>query len=137
MPECIWSANSGEFTTSDFKNWLKGLNMKTSDIESAPLGKRVSKGNLRNECLDLQDFHTLKEARVIIGEWVQEYNHIGNLEERNVKILFLVIRTWVRCPEATGLITFSQKSRPFSPDPLCLMACFLNNLFVKRRMLHR
>ena len=33
-------------------------------------------GSLRDECLNLEYFHTLKEARVIIGEWVAEYNNI-------------------------------------------------------------
>ena len=32
--------------------------------------------HLRDECLNLEYFHTLEEARVIIGERVNEYNHI-------------------------------------------------------------
>ncbi len=33
-------------------------------------------GRLRDECLNGEVFHTLKEAQVIIGDWWYHYNHI-------------------------------------------------------------
>jgi putative transposase len=30
---------------------------------------------MRDECLDIKDFATLLEARVIIGDWRHAYNH--------------------------------------------------------------
>jgi putative transposase len=32
-------------------------------------------GRMRDECLEIKDFATLLEARVIIGDWRHAYNH--------------------------------------------------------------
>ena len=80
IPEYIRSDNGSEFTAHSLQNWLKGLGVKTAYIEPGSpwengFNERFN-GSLRDECLNLEDFHTLKEARVIIGEWVNEYNNI-------------------------------------------------------------
>lgn len=80
IPEYIRSDNGSEFTTKILQNWLKKLGVKTAYIEPGSpwengFNERFN-GSLRDECLNLEYFHTLQEARVIIGQWVHEYNHI-------------------------------------------------------------
>lgn len=80
IPEYIRSDNGSEFTAHMLQDWLKGLGVKTAYIEPGSpwengFNERFN-GSLRDECLNLEYFHTLEEARVIIGEWVNEYNHI-------------------------------------------------------------
>ena len=80
MPEYIRSDNGSEFTAQVLQDWLRGLDVKTAYIEPGSpwengFNERFN-GSLRDECLNLEYFHTLKEARVIIGQWVNEYNHI-------------------------------------------------------------
>lgn len=80
LPEYIRSDNGSEFTAQILQDWLKGLGVKTAYIEpGSPWENGYNErfnGTLRDECLNLEYFHTLKEARVIIREWVNEYNHI-------------------------------------------------------------
>ena len=80
IPEYIRSDNGSEFTAHILQDWLKSLEIKTAYIEPGSpwengFNERFN-GSLRDECLNLEYFHMLKEARVIIGEWVSEYNHI-------------------------------------------------------------
>jgi len=80
IPEYIRSDNGSEFTAHILQDWLKGLGVKTAYIEPGSpwengFNERFN-GSLRDECLNLEYFYTLKEARVIIGEWVNEYNYI-------------------------------------------------------------
>lgn len=80
MPDYIRSDNGSEFTAHTLQKWLRGLRVKTAFIEPGSpwengFNERFN-GSLRDECLNLEYFNTLKEARVIIGEWVNEYNHI-------------------------------------------------------------
>ena len=80
IPEYIRSDNGSEFTAHILQDWLKGLGVKTAYIEPGSpwengFNERFN-GSLRDECLNLEYFHTLKEARVIIGQWMNEYNHI-------------------------------------------------------------
>ncbi len=80
LPDYIRSDNGSEFTAHPLQKWLKVLAVKTAYIEpGAPWENGFNErfnGSLRDECLNLEYFHTLKEARVIIGQWVNEYNHI-------------------------------------------------------------
>lgn len=80
IPEYIRSDNGSEFTAHVLQDWLKGLGVNTAYIEPGSpwengFNERFN-GSLRDECLNLEYFHTLEEARVIIGEWMNEYNHI-------------------------------------------------------------
>lgn len=80
IPEYIRSDNGSEFTAHVLQNWLKSLGVKTAYIEPGSpwengFNERFN-GSLRDECLNLEYFYTLKEARVVIAQWVNEYNHI-------------------------------------------------------------
>jgi transposase InsO family protein len=73
IPEYIRSDNGSEFKAHVLQNWLKSLEIKTAYIEPGSpwengFNERFN-GSLRDECLNLEYFQTLKEARVIIGEW--------------------------------------------------------------------
>jgi transposase InsO family protein len=80
IPEYIRSDNGSEFTAQILQAWLKGLRVKTAYIEpGSPWENGYNErfnGTLRDERLNLEYFHTLKEAKVIIGQWMNEYNHI-------------------------------------------------------------
>jgi putative transposase len=80
LPDYIRSDNGSEFTAHTLKEWLKALKVKTAYIHPGSpwengFNERFN-GSLRDECLDCEWFYTLKEARVIIETWRQEYNHI-------------------------------------------------------------
>jgi len=80
IPEYIRSDNGSEFTSKVLQAWLKDIGVKTAYIEPGSpwengFNERFN-GSLRDECLNVESFHTLEEAKVIIGQWVDEYNHI-------------------------------------------------------------
>lgn len=80
IPEYIRSDNGSEFTSEYLQKWLKDLHVRTAYIEPGSpwengFNERFN-GSLRDECLNLEWFGTLKEARAIIEQWVNEYNHI-------------------------------------------------------------
>ncbi len=80
IPEYIRSDNGSEFTAEVLQKWLKGLHVKTAYIEpGSPWENGYNErfnGSLRDECLNFESFDTPQEARVIIGQWVNEYNQI-------------------------------------------------------------
>ncbi len=80
MPDYIRSDNGSEFTAKILQDWLKQLKVKTAFIEpGSPWENGYNEsfnGRLRDECLNGEIFHTLKEAQVIIGDWRYHYNHI-------------------------------------------------------------
>jgi putative transposase len=80
IPDYIRSDNGSEFTAHTLRQWLKDLGVKTAYITPGSpwengFNERFN-GSLRDECLNLEHFETLTEARVIIEQWVNEYNHI-------------------------------------------------------------
>ncbi len=80
MPDYIRSDNGSEFTARTLQDWLKQLKVKTAFIEpGSPWENGYNEsfnGRLRDECLNGEVFHTLKEAQVIIGDWRYHYNYI-------------------------------------------------------------
>ena len=82
IPEYIRRDNGSEFTAETLRRWLKELGVKTAFIEIEPsspwengYNERFNR-SLRDECLNLESFSTLNEARVIVAQWLKEYNHI-------------------------------------------------------------
>jgi len=76
----IRSDNGSEFTATSIRQWLAGLGIKTLYIEpGSPWENGYNEsfnGRLRDECLNTESFHTLKEAQVILEQWWHHYNHI-------------------------------------------------------------
>jgi putative transposase len=80
ITEYIRSDNGPEFVAKELRKWLGGIAVKTAYIEP---GSPLEKGNCEgfngifiDNVLDGEVFYSLKEARVIVGEWVKHYNEI-------------------------------------------------------------
>ena len=80
IPNHIRSDNGSEFTARVVRNWLKRLGVKTLYIEPGSPWENgyieSFNGKLRDELLNVEVFDTLLEAKVLVGRWRQEYNHI-------------------------------------------------------------
>ena len=79
-PEHIRSDNGAEFTARAVRDWLNRLGVKTLFIQpGSPWENGYNEsfnGKLRDELLNTEIFHTLKEAKVLIERWRQHYNTI-------------------------------------------------------------
>jgi putative transposase len=78
VPESITIDNGGEFAGRDMENWAYANGVKLDFIRP---GKPVQNGfiesfngRLRDECLNLEVFFDLKDAREKIERWRQDYN---------------------------------------------------------------
>ena len=80
IPEHIRSDNGPEFTARAVKKWLDELGIGTHFIEPGSPWENgyieSFNGKLRNELLNREIFYTLYEAKVLIEEWRQHYNHV-------------------------------------------------------------
>ena len=80
IPEHIRSDNGPEFTAKAIRKWLNRVGVKTLYIEPGSPWENgyieSFNGKLRDELLNMEIFTTLKEAKVLIEQWRQEYNHI-------------------------------------------------------------
>jgi transposase InsO family protein len=80
VPEHIRSDNGSEFTATAVRKWLKRLGVKTLYIEPGSPWENgyieSFNGKLRDELLNREVFDTLLEAKVLVGRWRREYNHI-------------------------------------------------------------
>jgi len=72
------SANGPEFTGKAVRNWFGRIGVKTLFIEPGSTWENryneSFNGKLRDELLNREIIHTLREAQVIIEWWRQEYN---------------------------------------------------------------
>lgn len=79
VPEYIRSDNGPEFTEKAVRKWLNHVGVKTLFIESGSPWENgyieSFNGKLRDELLNREIFMTLTEAKVLIEQWRQEYNH--------------------------------------------------------------
>ena len=80
VPEHIRSDNGPEFTAKKVRDWLAGLGVKTLFIEPRSPWENgyieSFNGKLRDELLNRGIFTTLNEAKILIEQWRQEYNHV-------------------------------------------------------------
>lgn len=78
MPAYLRSDNGPEFVAAAVKDWLKGCGVQTHYIDpGSPWQNAYGESfndKLRDECLNLEWFHSLAEARVIVQRWRQHYN---------------------------------------------------------------
>lgn len=78
VPEHIRSDNGAGMTSRIARNWLAGLRSKTLYIEpGSPWENGYCEsfnGKLRDECLNQDIFYSLKEARIVIEQWRNQYN---------------------------------------------------------------
>ena len=80
VPEHIRSDNGAEMTAKVVRSWLAGLGTKTLYIEpGSPWENGYCEsfnGKLRDECLNQEIFYSLKEARIVIEQWRNQYNTV-------------------------------------------------------------
>ncbi len=71
--------NGPEFAADALRDWYKLSGTATAYIEpGAPWENghiESFNGRLRDECLNIEDFANLAEARVVIEDWRHDYNH--------------------------------------------------------------
>jgi transposase InsO family protein len=77
-PAYLRSDNGPEFIANIVQGWLKENEVRTLYIEpGSPWQNGFVEsfhGRFRDECLNREQLHTLTEARVVIGDYRQEYN---------------------------------------------------------------
>ena len=80
VPEHIRSDNGSEFTAHAVRDWLKKVGVKTLYIEPGSPWENgyieSFNGKLQDELLKREIFYTLKEAKVLIERWRDQYNHV-------------------------------------------------------------
>jgi transposase InsO family protein len=101
IPEYIRSDNGPEFIAKELRNWLSGIGVKTAYIEpGSPWENGFCEsfnGTFRDNLLDGEIFYSLKEAQIIVGEWVKHYNtHSFRHTIKNTEI-YKHFATWVYC----------------------------------------
>ena len=78
LADPIRSDNGGEFTAKAVRAWLERIGVRTLFIErGSPWENGYNEsfnGKLRDELLDREVFHSLKEAEVLIERWRRHYN---------------------------------------------------------------
>ena len=92
-PAAIRSDNGPEFIAEEIKSWLREQNVQTHCIEP---GSPWQNGNaesfnaiFRDDCLNRWDFYSVKEARIVIRQWLRKYNEYrphGSLKGKTPKL---------------------------------------------------
>ena len=89
IPEHIRSDNGSEFTARAVRKWLSELGVKTLFIEPGSPWENgyieSFNGKMRDELLNREIFTTLDEAKVLINQWREEYNHIRPHSAKNYR----------------------------------------------------
>lgn len=77
-PAYLRSDNGPEFVAHAVRQWLRVQQVQTASIEPGSPWQTAYgdsfNGRLRDECLNLEWFRTVLEARVVIGAWQRHYN---------------------------------------------------------------
>jgi putative transposase len=78
-PAYLRSDNGSEFIAKAVKRWLKERAVRTHYIDpGAPWQNAYGEsfnGKLRDECLNMETFTTVREAKFILGQWRDYYNN--------------------------------------------------------------
>jgi len=77
-PQLLRSDNGREFIADSLAEWLAGQGVQTAFIEKGSPQQNAFverfNGTMRNEVLNGEEFDTVLEARVVIADWLVEYN---------------------------------------------------------------
>ncbi len=77
-PQVLRSDNGREFIAATLGDWLAEQGVKTAFIEKGSPQQNAFverfNGTMRDEVLNGEEFDSLLEARVVIGNWLVEYN---------------------------------------------------------------
>jgi transposase InsO family protein len=89
IPGYIRSGNDPEFIAKDLRSWLSGIGVKTAYIKlGSPWGKGFCESfndTFRNNLLDGEIFDGLKEAQIIVGEWVKQMTKGNPLRDNHFR----------------------------------------------------
>jgi len=77
-PSFIRSDNGPEFIAASVKDWIEAKGAKTIYIDPGspwqnPFGESFN-GKFRDECLNMEMFHNVAHAKVVIETWRRQYN---------------------------------------------------------------
>ncbi len=79
-PKVLRSDNGREFIAESLGEWLAEQGVKTAFIEKGSPQQNAFverfNGTMRDEVLNGEEFNSVLEARVVIGDWLVEYNTI-------------------------------------------------------------
>jgi transposase InsO family protein len=111
-PTWLRSDNGPEFIAEDIIAWLRSKGVDTHHIDPGspwqnPWGERFN-GSLRDECLNLEVFYSVSEARVVIEQWRREYNEarphsrLGYLTPKEYRAQ-CDSDSWGLCPQTNGV----------------------------------
>jgi putative transposase len=88
-PEYIRSDNGKELVAQALQEWLKAAGIKPIQIyPGSPWENGYNErfnGTLRREVLNAEWFLNLKQARVVIGNWLRQYNYIRPHQALNMR----------------------------------------------------
>lgn len=77
-PKFIRSDNGREFIAETMAAWLGEQGVTSAFVEKGSPQQNAFierfNGSMRRECLNIEEFHSILEARVVIAGWVDEYN---------------------------------------------------------------
>lgn len=79
-PRFLRSDNGREFIAESLVSWLEEQDVEPAFIEKGspqqnPFVERFN-GSMRDERLNGEEFDSILEARVVLGEWIREYNEV-------------------------------------------------------------
>ena len=88
-PEYIRSDNGKEFTARALQKWLSAVGIKPIQIyPGSPWENGYNErfnGTLRQEVLNAEWFTSIKQARIVIRQWLRQYNHIRPHQALNMR----------------------------------------------------
>jgi putative transposase len=97
-PALIRCDNGPELIAHALRDWCRFSGVSAGYIEpGAPWQNPYVEsfnGHLRNELLDLESFNTLLEARLLLDDWRQEYNHRRPHQSLNYETPAAFARRW-------------------------------------------
>ena len=106
VPAQVRCDSGPEMVAKALREWLVGLGPRPLYIEPGSPWENDScesfNGKLRDECLNREIFDSLKEARIVIEQWLRQYNEIrphSSLGDQ--KIDQVSIKSGLRCSEMT------------------------------------
>ena len=78
-PEYIRSDNGGEFVAEHLQDWLRKVGITPIQIyPGSPWENGYNErfnGTLRREVLNAEWFTSVDQARIVINQWLKQYNH--------------------------------------------------------------
>jgi putative transposase len=126
VPLYIRSDNGSEFIASALQGWMQTKGIQSTFIEpGSPWqnGKCESfNGKFRDECLNTQLFNTLFEAKAVIRQWQQHYNHRRPHSALNYLTPIQFVATLkTQCPKA---LTAAREGEPQAHLPQAAVSAF-------------